>query len=391
MTRIFGFLTDWTYSFLSHLTPRNKNLWVFWGWHLGEVGELFADNSKYFYLYINNHHKEIRAVWLTGSSETKKRLQAKGLECYLFYEYKGALSAMLAGFTIIDGLMSRSTWRYAGRTNIIQLWHGKGMKKGLHLSPYNNSKKNNYFITPQLFKRPTKIIASSAYAGKLMALMFNEPMTKIITTGLPRNDVLFKTIKNSEVDTDLELKESILKVKQVCKGLVLYAPTFRPDGKNPLDAIDWEALNSDIKEANIYITVLLHPKFARKTHSKMESFSNIIYGKPGFDIYPLLINFDALITDYSSIYIDYLLLDRPMIFFDFDIEEYKQKMGLFDEYAEMTPGPHPKDQKDLTVAIKEVIKNDTFKSERQRVMKLLHEHTLDGNSSERVLSGIKGL
>ena len=93
---------------------------------------------------------------------------------------------------------------------------------------------------------------------------------------------------------------------------------------------------------------------------------------------------DLLITDYSSVYFDYLLLDRPIIFVPVDLEEYRKTRGfLLEPYDYWTPGKKALNQKDLqNMILQSFIKDDNV--ERRNELKNIVHYYQDGNSSERV-------
>ena len=91
------------------------------------------------------------------------------------------------------------------------------------------------------------------------------------------------------------------------------------------------------------------------------------------DIAEELPRFDLLITDYSSIYIDYLLLDRPVIFLPYDEKEYLARRGMNFEYRDVTPGPKPDTMESFMEAIADAFTNDSYRDERKRVNGMLNE------------------
>ena len=106
------------------------------------------------------------------------------------------------------------------------------------------------------------------------------------------------------------------------------------------------------------------------------------------DIYPLLKEAAVLITDYSSIFFDYLLLDRPIVFAPFDIQHYvTAERELFYEYDQVTPGPKAKDWPDVLRLLSEAIQNDTWSAKRREVCVRFNKFN-DSNNSERVFQAI---
>jgi len=379
---LINILISWIIYSLSFLIPKNKNIWVFTGWHKNNKREVFADNSKYLFLYCQQNRKNKKIVWIGQDKEISNILKTNSLTSYPINSLLGIYYSLRAEYTFIDAFMNLKNWRYSGNSKIIQLWHGKGMKKTGFDSPYSLQRYNN-FLFPNLFIKIFKTIASSKTTAKLMSSTFNVSEENVLITGLPRNDAIFKEITKAEIDTNQELRESIQKISN---KKILYAPTFRPDGNNPLKQLDLKKLNDSLVDKKYHLFIQLHPKFAAQEYAIKEKFDNIFFSKPGYDIYPLLKNFDALITDYSSIYIDFLLLNHPIIFFTYDIEKYRKEMGLHDSFNTATPGAHPKNFEELLRSISELEK-DEFRNRRESICNELFTFR-DGNSSKRILEDL---
>ncbi|MCA9363268.1 CDP-glycerol glycerophosphotransferase family protein [Candidatus Kaiserbacteria bacterium] len=375
MSKILTFLSICTSHLiyrLSFLVPKSPKLWVCIGWHTSRDREIFADNSKYMFLYLSQEQKDLRPIWLARDDKLTRILRDKGYEAYNINSFRGAWYALRSEYTIVDAFLERTFWKYTGGSKVVQLWHGKGMKKTGHDSSYSLASKSK-FLHPNLFTPFHKLVASSDYTAKLMASTFNEPEEKILVTGLPRNDILKKAIKDADIDSNLELQGIIDNKKAAgAKKIFLYAPTFRPNGSNPIDSLDTRALQQVLEKNDFYLIISLHPKFARKEYQTAKAENNISYIASALDLYPQLKSVDALITDYSSLYVDYLLLDRPIIFYTYDIGSYRVDMGLHDSFEELTPGPHPKNVTELKEVITEP---DKYQADRKRVREILYKKT----------------
>lgn len=368
----------------SFLMPRTNRLWVVIGWHTNKERELFADNAKYFFLHVHENETPIRVIWLSRDKYLAQILTRRGYEAYCIHSIRGAFYALRAGHTIIDAYLENRFWKYTGGSKIIQLWHGKGMKKTGYDSSYG-TKSRSRFLQPGFFAPLHTLIAASPYTAKLMQSTFNVSSEKIIEVGLPRDDVFFQTITGSDIDAHPQLFQDLDTLHTLNrKKIFLYAPTFRPDGSNPLNALNMERLEAVLADQNYHVIISLHPKFARITHDTKISFEHITYSESGWDSYPYLNKVDVLITDYSSIYVDFLLLNKPIIFFTYDFESYSEQMGLHEDYLALTPGPHPKTFEELLKTIQE---HDTYEVERAQVKNILFTHH-DGNASERIFTAL---
>lgn len=374
-----------TYA-LSFLVPRSEKICIFIGWHRNKERELFADNSKYLYLYVHeNYCNSHTSVWIGKDRKLTRILTEKGYKAHYIWSFAGVYYSLRAGYTFIDGLMEGKNWQFSGRSKIIQLWHGKGLKKTGFDSDYS-LKRYNKILFPYLFPDYYRVVASSKYTAKLMSSTFRINSEKILITGLPRNDVFYSKFSGSEIDTNEEMMKLVrLLSESGAKKILLYAPTFRTDGSNPLIKFDFGKLDSVLQKLNFHLVVSLHPKFAGKKIASKQ-YSNIHLVGAGLDNYPVLSKMDALITDYSSIYIDYLLLNKPIIFFSYDLNDYKRSMGLHDDYERLTPGLHPKNIDELCTAV-QLIEADKERNQRESIRGELFSY-LDGSSCSRILEGL---
>lgn len=121
---------------------------------------------------------------------------------------------------------------------------------------------------------------------------------------------------------------------------VLYAPTWRPYADTrlfPFADVDLDRLNNKLQQLNVYIWLRMHPRFIERLGFDLMQHSNIkiFYPNKYSEINRYLHLFNALITDYSSIYFDYLRLHRPVWFFDYDIDKYQEHIGLIKDYKQI--------------------------------------------------------
>jgi len=352
--------------FLSLFFPRSKNTWVFIGWHRGHEIEIFADNTKYLFLHVANTHKDIHAVWLAKDQKLAALLRSRGYNSYYQHSLLGIWYALRAGTTVIDAFLQPENFCFTGRTSLVQLLHGKGMKKGGY--------------TQKPLRTQDYIFSTSPYVSKMLPPIFVQ-QSPIIEIGYPRSDVLFRTIAGSDIGVDAST-QSALSDPQYTKRF-LYAPTFRR-GQKTLDiekTLDLPRLSGWLVEHSYLLAISLHPKY--RDQSRDLSYPNIHFVEDS-DIYPLFPLIDVLITDFSNTFTDFLLLDKPIIFYPYDIETYKEKEGLtYDNYDDYTPGPKAYTPQKLLKTLEDVLSRDTYDTERQRVCNLYHTYQ-DGESSERI-------
>lgn len=210
--------------------------------------------------------------------------------------------------------------------NIICMNHGWATKK----TPGNDELKNTKILEEcRRYKKSCKyIICLSDFDSTyyLKAKELNDIKSPIfLPFGIPRNDYLIENQKKIEIKLELESK---LKLEKKCEKVFLFAPTHRENEINNkifLDKIldEFNGLDEELVKRNEMLLFRPH-YFSQGLKDKINKFNNIVYC--GYDeiedIRDLMIFSDVLVTDYSSAFIDYLLLDKPIIFYNWDIEEY---------------------------------------------------------------------
>lgn len=181
---------------LAYIIPRSKNIWVCIGWHSNKEREIFADNSKYFFLYLQNEKPELTSVWVAKDKKLAKILQKKGYTSHYVNSFLGIYYSLRAGYTIVDARIQIPNWKFSSGSTIVQLWHGKGMKKSGHAGEYNMSQ--SFFINPGFFTKYDFIVATSNNTAQLLSQTFNQPIEKIHITGQPRTDVFTILLKGQK-------------------------------------------------------------------------------------------------------------------------------------------------------------------------------------------------
>lgn len=344
----------------------------------------FSDNTKAVYdeLIRRGINKKYKIVWLTGAP-FKPQNASKNVEFLCrnfekdFKKYKYYYKTAKCFICCNEFFVPRRKNQYS-----IYLSHGTSLKSV-----------RNYYNVPD---KISNCLVAGEGVKKLMSYEFKYDFEKIVALGFPRNDVLCKNLK---------LRKGLFD-KEYDKVIVWY-PTFRQHKGGSLTASQ-NALPiiSDIQKAKVLsdyamqknTLVVLKPHFAQDvSYIKDLNLRNILFIDDSFFIknnissYEFVGGCDALITDYSSIYYDYTLCDKPIALVWEDIEEYKQKPGLVENYEYYAQGA------EKVYTIEELISfvgrvasgEDLLKNER-RVIRDLCNYSTDGKSSKRVVDYILG-
>ena len=270
--------------------------------------------------------------------------------------------------------------------SVIQMWHGSPYKAADEGMLKGHSWKKQYY---------THAFSASKNFAPIWSHNFSMPLEHIFVCGQPRCDALYKD--GPQYDFGSYSK------------LILWAPTFRKSGvtgycdskKDNLVPVlkteDFQEINDRLKRLNVKIVVKLHPIQDLNEYNlvDMDHFillSHVDFLKRKMDLYRFMVQCDALITDYSSIFYDFLLLNRPIAFTEDDLEDYSDTRGYsVDDPDGYKPGFRIKNKNDFVKFVETLAEGkDDYKAERNRVLDLTNDYR-DGQFSKRALecAGIK--
>lgn len=344
-------------------------------------------NSRYLFEYVKENLPEITPLFVINDPELRNSLSSKyGKQYFIETEsIQGIRQALSAGVWFTSaGLPAYGTGLHKKRL-IINLWHGVPLKKIALLDP--NLKKAARIYFKKIFSENyTCILTTSHELIPLMARSFAVSEDKIKVWGQPRNDRLFQ--KN---DCRKILGQLFPDLPEYTKT-VLYAPTFRDYGQVqlfPFKDFDQEQLEAFLEEKNMLLFIRTHVAEQGSAAPYLGKRIRFLGNEQAEDVTGILNIFDCLITDYSSIYIDYLLTDKPMIFLPYDRQQYLDGRGMNFDYDDVTPGPKPETFNDFLDALSP--KEDFWKSERTRVNRLFNEiqHPCAADICNKVLKMIR--
>lgn len=362
----------------------NEKLMVF------ESNPDFSDNSRGLWEYVNNN-TDFETCWVVKNSRILETLKNNNIVCVLKDSAEAESIIRKAKYLIT------SSFEFAESKNKEQVhvsaWHGFPLKL---IGFFESASVTSDFSSLKIITTQSDIITcTSKFSQLTIGGMFSVDPRKVRITGFPRNDILFNSDgrKNLEKLTGLKLNDS---------KLIFYLPTMRQglkeEGKrfneNIFNYNDYELkkLDAFLKDNNAYIFAKLH--FADNSFYNQSLFElpkRIIFLDTDMlldkmlTIYHLMNAFDVLITDYSSVYVDYLLLNKPIIFSCPDIEKYKEDRGfIVDDPKFLMPGKKVKNQVELIDSLKSIFEGvDDYKIDRENKMMLFHSN-LDENSSKRL-------
>ena len=380
---------------LSGLMPRDANLWLFGA----RNGRKFEGNSKWLYLHVSRHQPGIRAVWITRRPEIVEMLRREGLLAHQVKSPMGVWSLLRARvyvFMLNSPDVSYWTSRGAFRAN---LQHGTPYKRfgrdvvdprnPLYVN-HNGSRLQRLSIRlgiPSTYERVDFVSSVSCSSSEHWARALGVSRSCVVETGNPRSDVLL-TADFRPDPWDREWFERFEARRSSGKCLIAYLPTFRVgEGAGRDVPIDWQRFERFLVDHDMHLWVRWHPGDARP-QPDCERFEAIDLVPGDVDLDPLLRLTDLLVTDYSSVYLDFLVLDRPIVFFAYDRDAYlSDGKTLYEPYEDLAAGPIVATFDALLDALARAEQAPEHADGRAALCARFHEH-VDAGASRRVFEAI---
>lgn len=326
-------------------------------------------NSRYLFEYVRDHVPEVTPLFVINDAAFRKKLSDLYGERYFFETEtaEGVRRALSAGVWFTSaGLPVYSTGLLRGRM-IINLWHGVPLKK-IALLDQNLSTMARIYFRKIFSENYTCVLTTSRALVPLMAESFSVPEKKIKVWGQPRNDGIFR-----KKDRQKFLGEIYGELPEYRRA-VLYAPTFRDYGAVklfPFSDFDKERLENFLEKEKMILFLRTHIAERGAADAYLGRRVLFLGEEQAEDITGMLDVFDCLITDYSSIYIDYLLTGHPVVFLPYDKEQYLSGRGMNFEYDDVTPGSKPENMEEFLEAL--LLDDAAQREDRDRVNGMFNE------------------
>ena len=390
ITRWICYLLQIPLYLISRFLPPRSHLWIFGAWQ----GLQFADNSRHLYEYVRQHRPEITPVWFTANRQVWQLLRSRGHRVVRINSIAAVWYAMRAQVAVVTHSLRTDLQPvvHPAKTITVQLWHGIPLKKiGYDDTRFTNPPRHGWQYGWEVFRNRLfpfwqeqyhVIATTSQQLVPIFASAFRHPQSAIQVTGYPRNDRLFHPDSAPLVAAG--------------ERAVIYMPTFRGDMGSAPDLFTPYSFNlSDLEKLleahNAHFFLRLHPVNHPPEHLRARiSHSSRVHFLFTEDIHTILAHFDVLITDYSSIYFDFLLLNRPIIFAPFDHEQYTAiDREFYFDYSQVTPGPHAHNWPEVVAALEAIFSGkDEYGSQRREICQQFHDF-YDDQSAERVTRAIE--
>jgi len=340
----------------------------------------FADNPFYLYKQMVKQGicEKYECVWIVNSLEGKKRVESFGGTAIL-RQNKVTLMKHAFRAKFIISSHGPPLWRVPSQVGI-ELYHGIPLKR--LLKHFGDAIDN--FVVP------------SEFVAILFSSNIQASLDKFIPLGQPRCDALFVPKENALETLAKIFNDSVEKYKyKKYKKIVMYLPTFRDYRETATREIISSLISNSafigfLKNENVLFIIKPHIRdesfFEKYRSDNIRILKNSELVDRYLTIYDILPAVDILVTDYSSVYFDYLLLNRPIVFYIPDLEKYRETRGfLLEPYEKWTPGDKARTPEELVVALEEAI-NNPRKWERERLwLRDVMFKYQDGKASERII------
>lgn len=370
--RLIGQIFIITINRICCLFPLKTNRVLF----ISDVRDDIGDgNLGYMYNYIPDTYKKVTSF--ISDRRIKRSLKEK---------FKLIYNLSVAKYIFLDDFCSYTSYiKVRKNQDLIQLWHGPGaFKKFGHSRGKKGGDLVNISIHPG-YKRYTKAIVSADSIRDCYAEAFSISIDKVYATGFPRTDMFFDEKLMKEKRNNIVKKYPFLKNKKV----ILFAPTYRgttvSSASYDYSKLDLDKIYEKFKDEYVLI-FKWHPALynniinGSKKNINIDKYPEFCYDLSSErDINDLLLVTDILITDYSSVIFDYAFLNKPIIYFAYDLEDYENGRGLYFPFKEYIYGSVAKNSKEL---IKAIEKKDLCPGKRKIFFnKFLN--ACDGKSTEK--------
>lgn len=384
---------------LAWLVPDRRGLVAVIGREEGR----FADNTKYLVLQAHGcAEPQLQVVMVSESSDTVRALRAAGIPALRYPSFAAIGCLVRCRVVVVDSgewcEHLRRFWLVGVR--VVQLWHGVGFKR-IGIDKWRHEPRHRGLVAlPGVFvlrlawrallgrlNRYAVVVATSKfYADEVFAKAFWT--RRVAVLGYPRNAFGWIAAHLDDPALRIGVDGALLDAARgwVAEGRRVLAvlPTFRNRHATPmgLDAATLAQLQAYCERTGSEIVFKFHPYESGALPalpSHLHSYAQTA------DIYPLLPLCAALITDYSSVYMDYLQLGRPVVFLVPDLAEYAANdRDLQFDFDTMSPGPHCTMWAEALERLDRPAADDGYAAERQRLSQL----AFDGRSQEQAADDI---
>lgn len=318
------------FSRITCFIPKQNNLVLLTAW----LGEKYIDNTKYVFEFLQNY-PQYKAVWMTNNRNIYDYLQSMYLPVALSHSLNGFWLQLRARVVFSSIQFADYNQWLLNRCIYIDLGHGHPIK-----DPGKEHFTEESRLIDSLILEKVKYyaIVASDFAKDLYPQVISIPKEQILISDFARNDVFIDSSLRNGKNAIIE------KYRELKRRVVTYMPTHREMGRVEMkmsDILPLDILQVFCENNNVQFIIKKH-FYHRNETEDLEKYPNIVDITNVEDIDPqvLLYQTDILVTDYSACYIDYLLLNRPLLFYQYDLEFFtKNERSLYMSFKDIDIAP----------------------------------------------------
>lgn len=342
---------------LFSLVPKEKGLVLCNAW----FGQKYIDNPKYVYEYLL-HNSNYKVCWVTLNREIYKELKAKGYPVALSNSVKGIIKQIRAQAVFTTVQLQEFNTLLVNNAIHIDLGHGHPIK-----DPGIKKWSNHAFRVQSMY------VQQNHFYG-IKASEFAKEKYVDVVPGLEPSHIFISDFARNDVFVDCKLREGkntiVDRYKKGYKAIV-YMPTHRSDGRNILNLMDILPLDNiqHLCEKYGYVFIIKKHFYHRNETEDLSTYNRIfdITNEDDIDPQVLLYQTDLLISDYSACYIDYLLLDRKLCFYQYDSEDFqKNERSLYIPFTTLDIAPIAYNKEELTIHLATLMSADADEYRERR-------------------------
>lgn len=324
---------------LSFLFVRSRRKAAF-----GSFRGAFNDNAKYLFIYTCQHRPELKSAWISPSRATVRLVRSLGFRAYHIASPRGIWHALTSKHWFYNSYSSDIMYCLSGGAICVNLWHGlplKCIEFDIKTGPlgdmFQGRDRKAAFCHPQAFRKPQYLLTTNPFMTGVFSGAFRVRPEQCIEAGYPRCSVLLaEEQERADFVAQYEPAETaalIARMKQHSRVLI-YMPTWRDSQRHLFSqSMDLPRLNEVLRRNDELL--LMKPHANVVIGEGMQALSNILFLDGRRDVYPILPYTHALITDFSSILYDYILMPgKDVILYIYDYEEYLRDRECYYPYDE---------------------------------------------------------
>lgn len=364
------------------LLPKKKKLVMFESFN----GRQYSDSPRAIYEYMKEHHPDYRLVWCADRRHLDN-FEGKDIEYVKNLSLKWLFLMPRAKYWVSNSRLPQWLPK-SSRTTYLQTWHGTPLKKlGLDMDEVLMPGTDTETYKKEFIYESSKwdyLISPNAYSTEIFRRAFGFKKY-MIESGYPRNDILV----HQHSEAFLEQLKKDAGIPQG-KKVILYAPTWRDNEYHHAGAykftcqLDLDAMQKAYGEEYV---ILLRLHYLVAENLDLSKYEGFVYDLSHYeDIRNLYLISDMLITDYSSVFFDFSILEKPMFFYVYDIESYRDQLrGFYFDFETHAPGPLLKTTAEVIDSIRSIEENGFTPNQSFKETFTKWE---DGEASKRVVKTI---